>query len=73
MTCARWPPGSSPAECQVARDITLLDSDPYEHGWLYQVRGQPQPSTVDAHAYTVVLSAAIDGMLMGRDVEAGDE
>ena len=52
-------------------DITLLDSDPYEHGWLYQVRGQPEPSTVDGHTYTVVLSAAIDGMLADRWLRVG--
>ena len=54
-------------------DITLLDSDPYEQGWLYQVRGQPEPSAVDARAYAAVLNAAIDAMLEGRASDDGDE
>ncbi len=54
-------------------DITLLDSDPYEQGWLYQVRGQPEPSAVDARAYAGVLNAAIDAMLEGRELDDGDE
>jgi glycine cleavage system H lipoate-binding protein len=54
-------------------DITLLDSDPYEQGWLYQVRGQPEPSAVDARAYTEVLNAAIDAMLGGRELDDVDE
>ncbi len=54
-------------------DITLLDSDPYEQGWLYQVKGQPEPSAVDARAYAAVLNAAIDAMLEGRASDDGDE
>ena len=54
-------------------DITLLDSDPYEQGWLYQVRGQPEPSAVDARAYTGVLNAAIDAMIGGRELDDNDE
>ena len=54
-------------------DITLLDSDPYEQGWLYQVRGQPEPSSVDARGYAGILNAAIDAMLDGRELDDGDE
>lgn len=54
-------------------DITLLDSDPYERGWLYQVRGHPEPAAVDARAYTEVLNAAIDAMLGGRELDDVDE
>ncbi len=54
-------------------DITLLDSDPYGQGWLYHVRGQPEPSSVDARAYAGVLNAAIDARLEGRELEDSDE
>lgn len=54
-------------------DITLLDSDPYEHGWLYQVRGRPEASAVDARAYIEVLDAAIDATLAGRAWDNDDE
>ncbi len=54
-------------------DITLLDSDPYEQGWLYQVRGHPEPSAVNARAYTEVLNAALDAMLGGRELDDVDE
>ena len=54
-------------------DITLLDSDPYEQGWLYQVRGRPEPSSVDARAYAGVLNAVIDAARGGRELDDGDE
>ena len=28
-------------------DITLVDTDCYGQGWLYQVRGTPEPNSVD--------------------------
>jgi len=62
--------GENPA---LRGDITLLDSDPYGHGWLYQVRGRPEPSAVDARAYAGVLNAAIDARLGERESGDGDE
>ncbi len=47
-------------------DITLLESDPYERGWLYQVNGQPDPGRVDAAGYAMILDATIDKMLESR-------
>ena len=47
-------------------DITLIESDPYGRGWLYEVRGTPEPESVDAHGYAAVLDAIIDKMLEGR-------
>ena len=29
-------------------DPTLVDTDPYDRGWLYEVRGQPDPGAVNA-------------------------
>jgi glycine cleavage system H protein len=47
-------------------DITLLESDPYGRGWLYAVKGQPEPESVDVHGYVTILDATIDKMLESR-------
>jgi glycine cleavage system H protein len=41
-------------------DITLADTDPYGKGWLYAVRGNPEPNSVDVQGYTQLLDLAID-------------
>jgi len=43
-------------------DITLSDTDPYGEGWLYQVRGEPEPESVDVHGYVEVLNLTINKM-----------
>jgi glycine cleavage system H protein len=50
----------------VAEDITLLESDPYQRGWLYRVRGRREPDSVDANGYATILDATIDKMLSSR-------
>ncbi|MEO7653671.1 MAG: glycine cleavage system protein H [Bryobacteraceae bacterium] len=55
--------GSNPA---LAKDITLVDSDHYETGWLYRARGVPDPGAVDVSGYVAVLNATIDKMLGSR-------
>jgi glycine cleavage system H protein len=35
-------------------------NDPYGTGWLYEVRGEPDPKSVDATGYIKVLNATID-------------
>ena len=55
--------GPNPA---LARDITLVDTDPYEKGWLYRVRGAPDRASVDVHGYMAALDATIDKMLQSR-------
>lgn len=54
-------------------DITLLDSDPYERGWLYAVSGRPEPDGVDVHGYVTILDATIDKMLAARHEQGGNE
>jgi glycine cleavage system H protein len=44
-------------------DLTLVDNDPYDQGWLYEVRGQPDPAALDVDGYVAVLDATIDRML----------
>ncbi|MGH9338912.1 MAG: glycine cleavage system protein H [Acidobacteriota bacterium] len=40
--------------------IRLLHTDPYGKGWLYEVRGTPEPNAVDVHGYVEVLDETID-------------
>lgn len=58
--------GANPA---LREDITLLESDPYGRGWLYAVRGTPEPEAVDVHGYVGILDATIDKMLANRHEE----
>ena len=58
--------GTNPA---LAKDITLVDSDPYESGWLYRARGVPDTGAVDVNGYVAVLNATIDKMLDNRHAE----
>jgi glycine cleavage system H protein len=48
------------------KDVTLVESDPYGEGWLYRLRGEPAPDTVDVERYAALLDATIDRMLAGR-------
>ena len=50
----------------LAQDITWVDSDPYQKGWFYQVRGVPDGNAVDVHGYMAALDATIDKMLASR-------
>lgn len=41
-------------------DPRRFDIDPYNEGWLYELRGTPDPNAVDAAGYTRLLDLAID-------------
>ena len=43
-------------------DSTLIDKDPYGKGWLYQLRGEPEPNSVAVEGYIGILDATIDKM-----------
>lgn len=47
-------------------DITAVETDPYGRGWLYRVKGQPDPGHVDVQGYVAILDATIDRMLESR-------
>lgn len=57
---------------ELESDITVVESDPYGRGWLYRVRGSPDPASVDVHGYIAILDATIDRLLETRH-EAGDD
>ena len=58
--------GSNPA---LEQDITLTDTDCYGNGWLYRVRGTPEPESVDVQGYVAFLDRTIDRMLGKADGE----
>ncbi len=45
------------------QDITRADTDPYGEGWLYRVRGAPEPESLDVHGYVELLDVTIGRML----------
>ncbi len=45
------------------RNPSLVDNDPYDRGWLYEVRGEPERDRMDVDAYVALLDATIDRML----------
>ena len=51
--------GTNPA---LDGEIQLMHSSPYEKGWLFAVRGTPDPSCFDAQGYSDHLDATIDRM-----------
>ena len=57
----------------LAGDPTLVDTDPYDQGWLYEVEGRPDPGAVDARGYTAVLDSIIDQMPRKTDFPEGGD
>ncbi len=51
---------------EVRGDITLIESDPFHRGWLYEVNGTPDAGGLDASGYALVLDATIDKLLASR-------
>ncbi len=43
-------------------DTTLIDKKPYADGWLYEVRGNPEPKSMPVEGYIEFLNATIDKM-----------
>lgn len=51
--------GGNPA---LEEDACIIRTDPYEIGWLYSVRGEPEPDSLDVHGYIDLLSGTIQKM-----------
>jgi glycine cleavage system H protein len=51
-------------------DACIVKSDPYEVGWLYAVRGEPEQDSLDVHGYVAVLQETIQKM---QEAGYGDE
>jgi glycine cleavage system H protein len=58
---------------EIASNITLIESDPYERGWLYRVRGIAAADSVDVHGYMAILDEAVDNVIRGREEECAGE
>jgi glycine cleavage system H protein len=43
-------------------DACIVKSDPYEIGWLYAARGEPEEESMDVHGYIEMLSKTIQRM-----------
>jgi glycine cleavage system H protein len=43
-------------------DACIVKSSPYEDGWLYSVKGEPEESSVDVHGYVEHLGELIEKM-----------
>ena len=55
--------GGNPA---LLEQISLVNEDPYGRGWLYLVKGAPDPKCLAARAYCELLDATIDRLLAQR-------
>ncbi len=44
------------------QDACIVRSDPYEQGWLYEVKGQPEADSLDVHGYIELLDGTIKKM-----------
>jgi glycine cleavage system H protein len=59
--------GSNPV---LKEKISLVSKDCYGEGWLYMVRGKPDPKCVDVRSYQQILDRTIDKIL---EKEKSDE
>ena len=59
--------GTNPA---LREDITLIETECYGRGWLYEARGTVDPSRLSAGDYVKLLDGTIDAMLE-QDAETG--
>jgi glycine cleavage system H protein len=50
------------ANPELVERIALVDDDRYGRGWLYAVRGTPEPAALDMRAYAALLDETIDRM-----------
>jgi glycine cleavage system H protein len=62
--------GGNPA---LNQDPTLVDADPYDRGWLYEVHGQSDPVAMGASGYVELLDSIIDRLLEQSNQHQGDD
>ena len=64
--------GGNPA---LQEDACIVRTDPYEIGWLYAVRGEPEPDSLDVHGYVDYLASTIQRMAetTHADYQEGEE
>jgi len=52
---------------------TLVDTDPYDRGWLYEVGGQPAENATDVEDYTAHLNRTIERMLTAEQAQRNED
>ncbi len=62
--------GSNPA---LKADVSQISEKPYDEGWLYLVKGKPDPRCVDVQAYRAILDETIDRILEKQKSDGADE
>lgn len=55
----------------INEDSSIISSFPYDRGWLYQVRGEPDERFTDVHQYVELLNQTIDRM-QEKEIENGE-
>ena len=55
----------------IEADACVVKSDPYEVGWLYRARGEPEEGNLDAEGYLRLLEATITRMAAMEHGESG--
>ena len=55
--------GFNPA---VDKQVQLLTNNPYDKGWLFEIRGRPGDECLDVRGYVSLLDTTIDKMLGRR-------
>jgi glycine cleavage system H protein len=53
-------------------DACIVRTDPYEVGWLYSVKGEPEPDHLDVHGYIALLDKTIRRMAETTHAEEGE-
>jgi glycine cleavage system H protein len=56
----------------LSEDACIVRSDPYEQGWLYAVKGEPEEGSLDVHGYIELLDGTIKRMAETTHVEPGE-
>ena len=54
-------------------DVNLVDSDPYQKGWLYDIEGSPDPEAMNIDQYVSLLDTTIDALIGQYDSEDEQE
>ena len=60
----------SASNAELKQDIELIGREPYDRGWLYEFRGQPDPRCTDLDGYRALLDATIDRMLAKQSTDS---
>jgi glycine cleavage system H protein len=55
------------------QDACVVRTDPYEVGWLYAVKGEPEAESLDVHGYIAYLDGTIRRMAEEGHGEEGSE